>query len=163
VYNPGIIIKCQECWLFPKTLRSSRFPTNNIMKYYEGPLGSQDTNIKCLQYSAHVETGTNFYGNLDTLAKTHMDQIFDPSRNPIHFLWYSRISMSNLNVLNCQMYQALHTQLESTLYILRAVSNRDPYGRWRHFYILYIWLTFFFCGSELIVCVTFFSFLVLRQ
>ena len=47
------------------------------------------------QYSAHVETGTSFYGNLDTLGKTHMDQVFDPSRNPIHFLRYSRISMSN--------------------------------------------------------------------
>ena len=99
------------------------------MKYYEGPLGSQNTNIKYPQYSAHVETGTSFYGNLDTLAKTHMDQVFDPSRNPIHFLRYSRISMSNLKVLNCQMYQALRTQLDGILFILRAVSNRDPYGR----------------------------------
>ena len=82
-----------------------------------------------LQYSAHVETGTSFYSNLVTLGKTHMDQVLDPSRNPIHFLRYSRISMSNLKVLNCQMYQVLRTQLDGILFILRAVSNRDPYGR----------------------------------
>ena len=37
------------------------------------------------------------------------------------------------------MYQALHTQLESTLYILRAVSNRDPYGRLFRWFVAYIY------------------------